>query len=116
MGGVIIISTMDHTQLQPVAGRPFLLSSYVITCFKLVKLEISVICSIDINFQRLQKIVRMHYRKYTDFPGLLDELRDLLRNVPTYVENWSSPIITADTYRLYGRRVPANEATSDFVN
>ena len=40
MGGVIIISTMDHTQLQPVAGRPFLLSLYVITCFKMVKLEI----------------------------------------------------------------------------
>ena len=25
MGGVIIISTIDNTQLQPVSGRPFLL-------------------------------------------------------------------------------------------
>ena len=116
MGGVIIISTMDHTQLQPVAGRPFLLSSYVITCFKMVKLETSVRASRDIPFQRLQQIVCMNYSKYTEFPGLLDELRELLRNVPKYVENWSSPIITADTYCLYGRRVPANEATTDFIN
>ena len=116
MGGVIIISTMDHTQLQPVSGRPFILSSYVITCFKMVKLETSVRDYRDISFQILQHIVRMNYSKYTDFPGLFDELRDFLRNVPTYVDNWSSPIITADTYRLYGRRVPSNESTTDFIN
>ena len=116
MGGVIIISTMDHTQLQPVSGRQFLLSSYVITCFKMVKLETSVRASRDIPFQRLQQIVRMHYSKYTEFPGLLDELRDFLRNVPTHFDNWSSPIITSDTYRLYGRRVPDNEATTYFIN
>ena len=66
----------------------------------MVRLETSVRTSRDITFQILQQIVCMHYSKYTKFPGLLDELRDLLRNVPTYVENWSSPIITADTYRL----------------
>ena len=42
MGGVIIISTMDHTQLQPINGRPFLLSTHVVTCFKMVKLQSSV--------------------------------------------------------------------------
>ena len=87
MGGVIIISTMDHTQLQRVSGRPFIISSYVITCLNMVKLETSVRASIDIPFQRLKQIVRMHYSKYTEFPGLLDELRELLRTVPTYVEN-----------------------------
>ena len=58
----------------------------------------------------------MHYSKYTEFPVLLDALCEFLRNVPTYVENVSSPIITAYTYCLYGRRVPANEATTDFIN
>ena len=55
MGGVIIISTMDHTQLQPVNGRPFLLSTHVITCFKMVKLRTSVRATGDQDFQRLQQ-------------------------------------------------------------
>ena len=41
-GGVLVIGTMDHTQLQPVTGRPLLLSSLIITCFVMVKLETSV--------------------------------------------------------------------------
>ena len=41
MGGVIRISTLDHTQ-KHVNGRPFLLSSHVITNFKMSKLESSV--------------------------------------------------------------------------
>ena len=41
-GGILILSTMDHTQLQPVVGRPFLLSTLVVTCFRMAKLETSV--------------------------------------------------------------------------
>ena len=53
MGGVLIISTMDHTQLQPVNGRPFLLATHVITCFRMIKLECSVRASGDPYFQRI---------------------------------------------------------------
>jgi hypothetical protein len=116
MGGVIIISTMDHTQLQPINGRPFLLSTHVLTCFKMVKLRTSVRASGDMHFQRLQAIIRMHHSQYIEHPELLDELRVLLRNVPTYVPTWTSPQISTDTYRLYGRRTPANEATQIFVD
>ena len=38
-----------------------------------------------------------------------------MRNVPTYVTNWSAPEITPDTYRLYGRKTLANEATRSLV-
>ena len=116
LGGVLLISTMDHTQLQPVTGRPFLLSTHVITCFKMIKLQKSVRASGDLRFQRLQEIIRMHYSKYIEKPELLDELRLLLKEVPTYVTNWSSPEISSDTYRLYGRRTPANEATQNLIN
>ena len=107
---------MDHTQLKPVEGRPFLLSTHVITCFKMFKLETSVRAVGDTPFQRLQKVLSMHYIKFTDKPELLDELRGLLHTVPTYVDNWSSPVITSDTYRLYSRRSPANEATQSFLS
>ena len=53
----------------------------------------------------------MHFNEFNDKPDLIEELRQLLRNVPTYVTNWSSPEISSDTYRLYGRKTPANEAT-----
>ena len=64
MGGVIIICTIDHTQLQPVEGRPFLTSSHVITCFKMMKLTTSVCAAGDENLQRIQEIARMHYSEY----------------------------------------------------
>ena len=72
MGEVLIISTMDHTQLQPVNGRPFLLSTHVITCFKMIKLQCSVRASGDQDFQRMQEIICMHASKYFDDPELLE--------------------------------------------
>ena len=50
LGGLFIVSKMDHMQLQPVRGRLFLLSSHVITLFKMVKLETSVRCAGDAPF------------------------------------------------------------------
>ena len=58
----------------------------------------------------------MHYSKYIEKPELLYELRLFLKEVSTYVTNWSSPEISSDTYRLYGRRTPANEATQNLIN
>ena len=115
-GGLLIIATMDHTQLQPVQGRPFLLSSHVITCFKMVMLKTSVRASGDVQFQRLQAIARMHYMEYEEDPSLLDEFKNLLPETCTFVDSWSSPEITPSTYRLYGRRSPANDATNQFVS
>ena len=58
----------------------------------------------------------MQYSKYIEQPELLDELRELLANVPTYAENWPSSEITSNTYRLYARRTPANEATQSLID
>ena len=81
----------------------------------MVKLETSVRAVGDQDFQRLQEITRMHFNSFNDNTELLDEFRQLLRNVPTYVPNWTSPEISPDTYRLYGRKTPANEATRNLV-
>ena len=65
MRGVVVISTMDHTQLQPVKERLFLLLTHIITCFKMVKLETCVRASGDKN-QRLQEITRVHFSSFND--------------------------------------------------
>ena len=114
--GLLIIATMDHTQLQPVQGRPFMLSSHVITCFKMVMLQTSVRASGDVQFQRLPDIARMYHMEYEEKPSLLDEFKNLLSETCTFVDSWSSPAITPSTYRLYGRRLPANDATNQFVS
>ena len=116
MVGVIIISTMDHTQLQPINGRSFLLSTHVISCFKMAKLQSPVRVAGDVDFQKLQAIIRMHYSHYIEHPELLDNLRVILRNVPTYVQTWTLSQISTDAYRFYGKRKPANEATQSFVD
>jgi hypothetical protein len=113
-GGVHIVGTMDHTQLQPVSGRPFLLSSLIITCFKMVKVETPVRCAGENVFSRLQELIRLHHSKYTS--AILLELRNLLNDIPTYVDDWDSPQIGSDTYRLYGKKTPAIDATRNYIN
>merc|ERR1712127_393057 len=41
-GGLLIIASLDHRQLPPVKGKPFLMSPHVLTCFKFSILEHSV--------------------------------------------------------------------------
>ena len=101
---------MDHTQLQPINGRPFLLSTQV------MNLQSSVRAAGYVDSQQLQAIIRMHYSHYIEHPELLDYLRVLLPNVPTYNQTWTSSQISDDTYRLYGKMIPANEATQSFVD
>ena len=86
--GMLLLTLINHTQLQLVKGRPFLLSSLIIECFTMVKLETPVRCVGDNNFIRLQEILQMNHSKYSD--DILTESHDLLQTVPTYVENWDS--------------------------
>ena len=40
-----------------------------------------------------------HYHQLTENPNLLSELRDLLHDISRYVDTWTSPLLTSDTYR-----------------
>ena len=59
----------------------------------------------DPNFQRLQTIARLHPRKYEANFSLIDEFWILLVSLCTFVDDWSSPEITSNTYRLYGKKI-----------
>ena len=39
LGGLLIIGSMDHTQIQPINANPFLTPTHIITCFKSVSLS-----------------------------------------------------------------------------
>jgi hypothetical protein len=64
-GGLLIIASMDHRQLPPVTGKPFLMSSHVLSCFKFSVLDHSVRASQDSYLERTVNIARMHPDLYT---------------------------------------------------
>jgi predicted GIY-YIG superfamily endonuclease len=115
LGGVLIICTLDHTQIQSIDNRPFLTSSHIISCFAMAMLEHSVRASGDLPFQRIQQLCRYNYKKLEDQPGLVDEFIHLCSQHLTFVNNWSDPRIEPSTIRLYSRRVPAKEAAKQFA-
>ena len=78
-GGLLIIATMDHRQLAPVSGHPFLVASDILTCFEFVRLNYSIRASGDPEFQRLQFLSRLHPTKYTN--EILNEFEELLSKV-----------------------------------
>ena len=115
-GGILVIFTMDHTQLQPVQGRPFLTSCYVLSCFKTVSLVCSVRASNDPEFRRIQQIARYSYQKNLANPELIDEFIQLCSENLTFVSNWDDDAISTSTMRLYSKKVPAKEAARQFVD
>ena len=115
MGGVLIIFSMDHTQIQPLTGRPFLTSCHIVPCFRTVALELSVRASTDDAFVRIQQIARMSYRKLNEHPHLVDEFISLCSNSFSFATSWTDPRILPSTMRLYSKKVPAKEASCEFI-
>ncbi len=55
-GGVLLVFTLDHTQILPYDARPFLTSTNLISCFRMVLLTRSVQAADDNALQRVQEI------------------------------------------------------------
>ena len=113
-GGVLILGTLDHLQIQPIDGRPFLTSNSIISCFKMAKLDHSVRGYGDEPFLEIQRIARNHHRTLNESPELIARFRQLCSDNFTFVDNWDDPAINASTFRLFSKRVPALDAAQDF--
>ena len=46
-GGILMIGNLDHLKIQPIDGRPFIISHSIIPCIKIVTLKRSVRASSD---------------------------------------------------------------------
>ena len=93
-GGVIFLCTMDHTQLAPIKGKHLIVSSHILSCFKIFRLEHSV---------RAKMKARIHPSKCIKNPHILNEFKKLASETFAFVNNWNCPEIDPTTYRLYGR-------------
>ena len=114
-GGVLIFGTMDHTQLGAIGGWPFLLSSHVLTHFLLVKLSHSVRAHGDEDFQKIQNYTRMSPNMLLSDPEHERIFKELVGDCFDYAESWDDPKIDPQTQRMYGNRMPAYEASREFV-
>ena len=101
MGGLLIISTIEHTQIKPIEGRPFLTSSHIISCFRMVELKHSVRANSDPSPQHIQEIAQFPNFILSSNPHLTHEFIDLVSQHCTFVSDWDSNLITPSTIRLY---------------
>ena len=74
-GRVLLLLTMGHTQLATINGKPFLISSHILSCFKMIWLECSVRASAVFNCHMLIQIARIHPSEYETNPSLLTEFK-----------------------------------------
>ena len=82
----------------------------------MVALENSIQASDDDSFQIIQQIVRLNYKRFDNEPKLVDEFLQLCSDNFTFVESWDDNTISTSTMRLYSKKVPAREASRQFVD
>ena len=109
MGEVLLIFTIDHSQIQPICGRPFLTSCHVILYFKMVALEHLVRATNDAPFKRIQHIARCIYKIFNDDPDLIEEFINLRSDNFTFVDSWEDEKILPSTMRLYCKKIPVKD-------
>ena len=72
MGGLILITTLEDTQIQPVERLPFLTSLHIIPCFNIVTLEFSVLSN-EGAFYSVQEISLKTHSVFVEFPQLVEK-------------------------------------------
>ena len=82
----------------------------------MVNLTHSVRASNDIPFQRIQEIARYNYKRFENAPELIEEFVELCSDNLTFVDSWDDDAITPATMRLYSKKIPAREASRQFVD
>eukprot|EP00956_Cyclotella_meneghiniana_P010602 scaffold14751_cov43-Cyclotella_meneghiniana.AAC.1 len=123
-GGVLIIGSFDHMQINSIDGLPFLLSSHLLTDYTIVKLEHSVRAAGDRKLMRLQQITRtsaialrndtadvtnpnLHGSIYKEWQQLF---RVIIRVVPTF------DFIDPNWVQIYHKKALAHTALQNWVD
>ena len=104
-GGLLIISTMDHLQLDPVLGRHPLLSPLFTCTFVFGRLIHSVRAASDPAWQRVQEISRTSPIDLCRIPALESEFVNLLVNNCTWLIDES--LAPPGALFVYGKQEPA---------
>jgi predicted GIY-YIG superfamily endonuclease/DNA replication protein DnaC len=115
MGGIIIIATMDQLQMRPIRGQPVLLSYFLLTSFRLARLDQFVRASTDHNLQRIQALTRLPavaFQKKADksITEAESEMRQLLDITFNWVDKYENPILPTNAMYIFGKKEPGRKA------
>ena len=102
MGGILLLTSMDHLQLQPIDGRPPILSPYMISCFRFLKLEHSVRACDDPHLRRIQQITRIPANELTD--EIVEEFVSLIKKHCVFVKTWNDPQLRPHMLRIFSKK------------
>ena len=111
LGGVLKFSTMDIRQLPPFDGKPFLLSPYILTSYKICKLVHSVRARNDPILQRLNDIARK--TNFTEEE--LDEFESIIQNHCQHVDSWNSDKISPFMIRIFGKKSATKKSEKEYI-
>ena len=103
---------MDLFQLPSFDGKPFLLSPYILTSYKICKLVHSVRARNDIKLQRLNELTRKI--EYTNEE--LDEFESIIQNECQHVDSWNSEKITPFMIRIFGKKLAVKNSEKEYTN
>ena len=116
IGGLLLIGTLDHLQIQPGKNqRPFFTSNSIISCYKMISLKQSVRSTGDLYLE-VQSLVRKDYVTFDSQPHLIQRFRHICSDIFTFVDTWNDIRITPTTFRLYSKKLPTREALKDYQN
>jgi hypothetical protein len=114
-GGVLIIGTMDHTQIPPINALPFLMSTLVLTCFSMVQLNESVRAHADPDFQEFQRLVRTNPFELRRNNEARERFFELAGRLFRYVQDWDSHHVTSGMAHVYARKKYVKSATTMYT-
>ena len=115
MGGILIIGTLDHLQIQPIHGRPFLTANSIIPCFKMVALRHTVRATGSL-YVELQSLVRRDYVEFENNPQLIHRFKEICAQIFTFVDSWNDERVTLQTFRVFSKKIAAKLALNEFQN
>ena len=112
-GNEFLLATYNPIQLQPIRGRPFLVPPCVIPCYKIIPIKNSVRAQDD-NFFRIHQIARKFYKELIENSQLIDGFERLCGGF-MFVDLLYDPEITPETFRIYAKNFPAEEASRNLI-
>ena len=114
MGGILIIGSLDHLQIQPINRRLFFKSSSINPCLKIISLK-HYVRATGSEYIQLQSLVRRDYRDFDRHPIPLQKFRDVCSKIFTFVDNWDNLRVTSNTCRIFRKKNPVKTALDEFL-
>lgn len=122
-GGCLVLGTMDHAQLQPINGLPFLMSSLVMTSFTLVELKESVRACDDSKFKEFQDLLRRDPNDLKNDGDARERFEKLMggdeltgeAGLFDFYDSMKDPRIPRNAVLMFSRREQVKNATQELI-